>query len=238
VKTTSDKNIAYEIVRSRRTTADIVIERDGRVLVRAPEAIPDERIEDLVEAKRYWIYKNLAEWRDLNATRMLREYRNGEGFLYLGRTYRLLLTADQQEPLLLKNGRFCLRRDLVDKGAKENDGEAAKAAFRDYYIARGSEHIRQRVDYYAPKVGVTPHDIDVRELGNRWASCSPTGNLAFHWKCMMAPQTIIDYIVVHELCHFHYLDHTDAFWNEVDKVMPVYGERKEWLRMHVAGLDV
>lgn len=228
------KDIAYEVLRSQRTTADIVIERDGRVLVRAPKSIPDERIEDMIEAKRYWIYKNLAEWRDLNATQVLREYRNGEGFLYLGRSYRLLLVADQVEPLLLKNGRFCVRRDLVDRG----EIEAAKAAFRDYYIVRGNERIRQRVEYYAPKVGVTPRDVAIRELGNRWASCSPNGNLAFHWKCMMAPQTIIDYIVVHELCHSHHLDHTDAFWNEVDKVMPTYGERKEWLRANGAGLNV
>lgn len=227
-------DISYQVVRSKRATADIVIERDGSIVVRAPESIPDERIEDMVEAKRIWIYKNLAEWRDLNATRVLREYRNGEGFLYLGRSYRLLLVADQPEPLLLKNGRFCLRRDLVDEGAIE----AAKAAFRDYYIARGSERLTQRLNYYAPKVGVTPQDMNVRELGNRWASCSPGGNLAFHWKCMMAPQTIIDYIVVHELCHFRYLDHTDAFWNEVDKVIPNYAERKEWLRVHGAGLDV
>src|SRR5216110_342900 len=116
MKTAPNKDISYSVVRSRRTTADVVIERDGRVLVRAPESIPYERIEDMVESKRYWIYKNLAEWRDLNATRVLREYRNGEGFLYLGRSYRLLLVADQTEPLLLKGGRFCLRRDLVDSG--------------------------------------------------------------------------------------------------------------------------
>src|SRR6185503_2064969 len=99
-----EKEIAYEVVRSHRATADIVIERDGRVLVRAPQKVPYERIEDMVEAKRYWIYKNLAEWRDLNATRVLREYRNGEGFLYLGRSCRLLLVANQKEPLMLKSG--------------------------------------------------------------------------------------------------------------------------------------
>jgi predicted metal-dependent hydrolase len=234
MKATLDKDINYQIVRSRRATADIVIERDGRVIVRAPQKIPEERIEDVVESKRYWIYKNLAEWRDLNATRVLREYRNGEGFLYLGRSYRLLLVANQEEPLLLKAGRFCLRRDLVDKG----EMAAAKSAFRDYYIARGIERLTQRVNYYAPKVGVAPRKIAVRDLGNRWASCSPNGNLAFHWKCMMSPQTIIDYIVVHELCHFHHLDHTDAFWNELDKVMPNYRERKEWLKRNGAGLDV
>lgn len=234
MKVLRNLDISYGIVRSRRTTADIVVERDGRVIVRAPAQFPNERIEDIVRSKRYWIYKTLAEWRDLNATRVLREYRNGEGFLYLGRSYRLSLVAGQDEPLLLRNGRFCLRRDLVDRG----EVAAAKAAFRDYFIARGQERLVQRVGYYAPKVGVMFRDIDVREIGHRWASCSPKGNLAFHWKCMMAPQTIIDYIVVHELCHFHSLDHTEASWNEVDKVLPDYRERKEWLRKNGAAMDV
>ena len=232
---TRDHNdITYEVVRSRRRTADIVIERDGRVLVRAPREVPPEKIEDIVEKKRYWIYKNLAEWRDLNATRVLREYRSGEGFLYLGRSHRLLLVANQAEPLLLKGGRFCLRRDIVDRG----EVPAARAAFRDYYVANGLKRIAGRVSYFAPKVGVAPGKIDVRDLSHRWATCSPKRNLAFHWKCMMAPPTIIDYIVVHELCHFHLLDHTDAFWNEVDKVIPGYRERKEWLRKNGAAMDV
>ena len=55
---------------------------------------------------------------------------------------------------------------------------------------------------------------------------------------MMAPPTVLDYVVVHELCHFHQFDHTDAFWNEVDKVVPAYREHKEWLRRHEAGMDV
>jgi hypothetical protein len=204
------------------------------VLVRAPKAVGNKRIEDIVERKRVWIYKNLAEWRDLNATRVLREYRNGEGFLYLGRSYRLLLVANQEESLRLKNGRFCLRRDLVDRGGIS----AAQAAFRDYYILQGKQRIAKRVNYFAPKVGVVAGKINVRELGHRWASCSPKGSLAFHWKCLMAPPTIIDYIVVHELCHFHHLDHTEAFWNEVDKVMSTYSERKEWLKINGAALDV
>lgn len=234
MRASRDSDLSYDVVRSRRTTADIVVERDGRVVVRVPASIPHQRIEDLVKAKRYWIYRTLAEWRDLNATKVLREYRNGEGFLYLGRSYRLILVGDQDEPLLLKSGRFWLRRDLVNRG----EVAGAKSAFRDYFIARGLEWIPERVRYYAPKVGVRPRDIDVRELGHRWASCSPKGNLAFHWKCMMAPPTIIDYIVVHELCHFHYLNHAEAFWNEIDKVMPNFRERMEWLKKNGAAMDV
>jgi hypothetical protein len=136
--TAVDASLTYEIVRSQRSTADIVIERDGRLIVRAPEEVPEVELRQIVTARRYWIYGKLAEWRDLNAKRVLREYRNGEGFLYLGRSYRLILVADQDAPLLLKDGRFQLRRDLVDPG----EVEAAKRAFQDYYVARGAERLR------------------------------------------------------------------------------------------------
>ena len=192
---THDNGITYDVIRSRRSTADIIIERDGSVLVRAPEWADDEQVASIVESKHYWIYQGLAEWRDLNATRVLREYKNGEGFLYLGRAYRLLLVSDQNDVLQIRNGRFTLRRDLVEQG----EIAAAKTAFRDFYVAKGLERLRRRVGYFAPKVGVEQTGVEVKELGLRWASCSPGGKLSFHWKCMMAPQTIIDYVVVHEL---------------------------------------
>lgn len=226
--------IDYQLVRSKRKTANIIIERDGSLLVRVPEDTSAEKVEDIIESKKLWIYKNLAEWRDLNATRVIREYRNGEGFLYLGRSYRLSLVNDQEQDLLLKHGRFCLKRSLVDMG----DPGLVQAAFRNYFIHQGTQRITERIDLYTKMVGAAPKKIEVKELGHRWGSCSPEGNLTFHWKCMMAPLSIIDYIVVHELCHIHHLDHTEAFWNEVDKIMPNYLERKEWLKANGAAMDV
>jgi len=234
VKSTSPERLRYDVVRSRRATADIIIERDGSLLVRAPEWVDDEQVEAIVDSRLYWIYRGLAEWRDLNATRVLREFKSGEGFLYLGRAYRLLLVQRQEEPLTLKGGRFRLRRDLVEGG----DIEPAQAAFRNYYVSRGQDRIGRRVEYFAAKVGVDVSAVDVRDTGHQWATWSPSGRLAFHWKCMMAPATVIDYIVAHELCHFRQADHTEAFWNEVDKVMPQYLERKDWLRRNGAALDL
>lgn len=112
--------------------------------------------------------------------------------------------------------------------------EARKA----YYAAKGLERIKQRVKYYAAKVGVEPDATLVKDMAFRWASCSKNNVLSFHWKCMMAPPKIIDYIVVHELCHIHHRNHSNAFWNEVDKVMPDYAERKAWLRKNGAALDI
>ena len=100
------------------------------------------------------------------------------------------------------------------------------------------QRFSQRVAYFAPKVGVDVAVIKVKNMRYRWASCGKNNRLNIHWKCMMAPSGIIDYIVVHELCHFHQRNHTDAFWNEVDQVMPDYRERKNWLRKYGAGLDI
>ncbi len=80
--------------------------------------------------------------------------------------------------------------------------------------------------------------MKVIDLKHQWASCTPGGNLNFHRKCMMAPLTVIDYIVVHELAHLLYSNHTAAFWNQVDKVMPDFQERKDWLRANGAGMDL
>ena len=157
----------------------------------------------------------------------------GRGSCNLGRSYRLALVTNQSEDLILKNGRFLLTRKIAEAG-----DDAARSAFRNFYLEKGLIKIPQRVALFASKVGVTLRDVSIRYLSYRWASCSTDGKLVFHWKCMMAPLKIIDYIVAHELCHLHHRDHTQEFWNEVDKVMPDYQERKAWLRENGASLDV
>lgn len=229
------RDIEYQLLRSgERRTADIVIERNGLISVRVPEHLSEDQADAVVEQKRLWIYRSLAEWRDLNAARVVREWINGEGFLYLGSAYRLLLIQEQDEPLKLKDGRFCLQRKIIETGGEA----AAKLVFEKFYTEKALERINKRVAYFAPKVGVNPVSVDIREIGYRWATCTPDGRLSFHWKCMMASPKVIDYIVVHELCHLHHMDHTDTFWNEVDKVLPDYAERKAWLRKNGAALDI
>ena len=228
-------DIPYQLLPgTQRRTTDIVIERDGLVQVRPPKHMTPEQVDETVYSKRQWIYRNLAEWRDLNASQLSREWVNGETFLYLGSGYRLLLVDKQDEALKLKAGRFQLLRTVGQVDGRSG----AEHAFVDWYQQKGQSRFESRVAHHALRVDVQPRGVDVRDLGFRWASCQPSGNLHFHWKCMMAPLTVIDYIVVHELCHLRHGDHSAAFWNEVDKAMPEYRERKEWLRKHGAGLTL
>lgn len=225
------RDISYTLKRSKRKTASIYVERDGQITLIAPQELTERQIEKVLEEKRLWIYKNLAEWHDLNSARIERQFVNGEGFLYLGRSYRLKIVPKQTEPLLLKDGYFCLRADL-------RLGEKGTAAFREFFRDKGIVRINERVDHYKARMDVEPKTVKIMDLKNRWASWTPGGNLNFHWKCMMAPIKILDYIVVHELAHIIYPDHSAKFWNEVDKMLPDYGERKEWLRVHGAGMGL
>jgi len=226
------QEIPREVVRRDRKTASICVERDGRLSVVVPESFSDEQVERLVESKRYWIHKSLAEWRGLNAARVRREYVNGEGFPYLGRSYRLRLVRGQDTPLLLKNGYFRLRADR--NGNPLDDPEET---FKAFYREKGRDRIPGRVRQFEARLGLNVSTVRVMELRYRWASCSKHG-LNFHWKCMMAPPTVLDYIVAHELAHLIHPNHSKAFWSEVDKLLPDYRERQAWLRQHGARLSL
>lgn len=229
------KDIEYYLLPGKdRSTTDIVIERNGIITVHPPKNFTPQQIDSLVERKRMWIYKNLAEWRDLNATRVIRQWINGESFLYLGRSYRLKLVMNQKEKLLIKDGCFCLRREIIEKHGEQ----ASRKVFEEYYTNKGQQRYEDRVNYFAPKIGVKPVEIIVKEIGYKWGSCSKNGVLSFHWKAIMAKPTVIDYIVVHELCHMLHKDHTEQFWNEVDKIMPNYQERKTWLKKNGASFEL
>lgn len=229
------RDIHYQLLPgAARQTTDIVIERDGLITVRPPAHMTPEQVDETVFSKRMWIYRNLAQWRDLNATRVVREWVNGESFLYLGSSYRLLLVNEQDEPLKLKDGRFQLLRSVIESAGRKG----AQQAFENFFQIKGLPRIAARVAHFASRVGVAPRKVQVKDLAYRWAACMPNGDLQFHWKCLMAPLTVIDYVVVHELCHMHHPDHSEAFWNEVDKVLPNYRERKEWLRQRGANLEL
>lgn len=224
------KDIEYSLSKSKRKTASIYIERDGKVSVLVPEEFSQEEIDVVLKSRLKWIYTNLAEWQDLNVTKTMREFISGEGFLYLGSSYRLKIVSEQDCPLKLKNGYFnlCLKDKKI----------TPKIAFKDFYKEKGLKRISDRVEIYSSNIGVSPKKVRVIELKNRWASCSGKETLNFHWKCMMAPLTILDYIVVHELVHLKYPNHTNAFWNGVDKVMSDYKDRKNWLKINGAGMDI
>lgn len=225
---TESQPISYRLKRSRRKTLSIYVAKDGAIEVLAPERLSDSEIDRLVQARAYTIYKHQAEFEILGQSARNREYVGGESFLYLGRNYRLSI-EEGQEQVQLKNNRFL--------GPRATE-EEYKKLFTEFYKTRAKEKLPPRIRKYARQMGLEFRKIRIMDLKNRWASCNELGDLNFHWKCMLGPMKILDYIIVHELAHLKHPTHTDAFWSMVDRVLPDYQERKDWLKMNGAGMDV
>ncbi len=218
------EDIDITIEKTGRTkTVSIFIERNGSVRVLAPFTATDEKIEAAVKSKEYQIFKKLAKWKELNQGKVNREYVNGQSFLYLGRNYRLTFTENQEVPLKISGGFFHLDKKHLNKADK---------VFKDFYRDKAEQKIIERLKPIEEKFQLKPTSVKVLELQNRWASCTPKNGLNFHWKCIMAPVAVLDYIITHEMVHLKYHNHSSEFWNELDKKMPNYREYENWLKQN------
>lgn len=192
----------------------------GRVI---PLAGVVARLRAFVLEKRFWIYTKLAEQDRLQRKVPRKAFVGGEGFLYLGRSPRLRLVDEQGVPLKLAAGRFCLRRDA---------SPAARESFVRWYCERAKTWLSSRVADYQVRMQVSPAGVKVQDLGYRWGSCGKGNWLYFHWKAILLPARIAEYVVVHEIAHLHEPHHSPAFWQRVERSMPDYAQRKAWLAEH------
>ncbi len=221
--TVTFKELNFDLRRSsRRRTIGITVERNGKLVLSAPPEVPLETLEKVVEDKRFWIYSKLLEKQELNPPVPIKEYISGEGFYYLGRSYRLKMVnpLPKQAPLRLYRGRFLLHRGCQAK---------APDLFGQWYRDRLLPYLKTKAKTFINRVGAKPNSIQVRELGNRWGSCNAKGDLYFHWRVAMLPPEAIEYLLVHEMVHLIEHHHTPEFWHCLDRILPDYLERKRWL---------
>lgn len=226
------QDLTFEVRWSnRRKTVELSIERDGALVILAPKGTAQSVLENFVQEKSFWIYTKLAEKEVLQKPVVAKEFVTGEGFSYLGKNYRLLLTDRQNSPLKLSGGRFKLIRVVAIAGQ-------GRSHFIRWYTEHARSWIRNRVKRFSPRVGASPTGIEVRELGFRWGSCGKAGGLNFNWATILLPPSIVEYVIVHELVHLHESNHTPEFWTRVERTMPDYEQRKGWLAEYGAGYVV
>jgi predicted metal-dependent hydrolase len=209
-----------KIVRTERKSIALQITDDATLIVRAPFYVNDETIERVVLKRKDWLEKNKNSILRRDPKFSTREFVNGEGFLYLGKYYKLAIVDEQETALELGNG-FCLSRELLPN---------ALQVFIQWYREKAHEKISERVEWYAQKRGFKYNKINITNAQKRWGSCSSKRNLNFSWRLIMAPLPVVDYVVVHELVHLEEKKHTKMFWNKVKMLMPDYEKHKEWLK--------
>ncbi len=218
-------DLEYTIVRSpRRRKLTITVERDRSVVVHAPSSTAEEKIRQVVEAKRQWIFEKTRhpqKYDDLPHPPG-KELVNGESAMYLGRSYLIEIAATDSGQIEFAH-KFFVPTDLADRKLE---------AFRDWYIARAEEEILPRVRHHARQLGIEFAKAWIVDNRYRWGSCTVKNNLTFNWRLIKAPVSVIDYVVVHELAHLIEANHTPRFWNIVKTQIVDMEKPKQWLKEH------
>lgn len=157
---------------------------------------------------------------------MVHEFKTGEEFYYRGKPLMLNLIVNKDR-----------KRIMVKKQAGKllvvsfsSEKEVIKEAIIRWYREQAREIFTDKTAYFQRFVGKSAGEIRIKEQKSRWGSCSGKGNLNFNWKIIMAPDEIIDYLVVHELCHLLHMNHSKEFWSSVEAILPDYRDREKWLK--------
>ena len=221
-----------EVIRTRRRKTASIRVNEGAVSVVVPQSLPQERILQLMTNKKKWIREKLY-LHSLSQPVISKEFVSGEAVPYLGRNYRLKVVAGSYQPAKLLHGQLV----VTIPEAIQTPNSIRNAIVR-WYRLHALTRLKEKTDRYAAVIGKAPTKVDIKTYKSRWGSCHADGRVLYNWKIIMAPNRIVDYVVVHELCHLIHHDHSPKFWKEVERIMPDYAECKEWLKVNGVGLEV
>lgn len=217
----------------------------GEVVVKAPVRLPRWQINKLINSKLDWINRELAAQVSHKRPQPIR-FDEGERLLYLGQSYQLQFITDgapcQTPPKLrtsqptscahvqLESGRILLRLPLNLNG--EPRRTAVQKILTSWYRSRALGKFTERTQHYAAVMRLEHGAIKIRSYKSRWGSCNLKKDITYNWRLIMAPPEILDYVVVHELCHILQYNHSPKYWAKVIEVLPDYQKRSMWLKRH------
>jgi predicted metal-dependent hydrolase len=208
-----------QIIRSRRKSIYLLVDTDAKLIVKAPVCCSDKAIRESVERHQDWIIRKMTWAHSHYKPANPKKYVTGERFLYLGNEYELVAEA-ADVPLTFDNKCFILA----------NHTAGARQLFIDWYTKEAYRIITERLDLYSGITKIKYRKVSISNAKTRWGACSYNGNLHFSWTLVMAPLEVIDYVVVHELCHVKIRNHSREFWQKVNEFIPVYKLRRKWLK--------
>jgi predicted metal-dependent hydrolase len=226
--------VSFRFERSRRKSIGFLVGADGLV-VRAPNWVPMREVDAAVQEKGAWIVAKLQQFKQRQTEQFQNaiEWRHGAPVPFLGRTLQLCVSergrvldseraTEQVLPVTVPPGATVTQvRDAAQVWLKKQ----AKALFE------------QRLQHFAPLLGVRWHKLSLSSAHTRWGSARNDGHIRLNWRLIHLPISQIDYVVVHELAHLREMNHSPRFWDTVGEVMPDYAQRRQALRQTPLGLS-
>ncbi len=217
--------IPDRVIRSRRRTLSVSVDSLGQVTVRAPLKYSEEKIAAFLLEKENWILKHKAR---MSASGIELPGKNLDGYqlLLLGEKYCIVLDEGKRVRFLKEQRKILLPKENAEERLRRFLKENAKRIFTEATRIRAEE------------MGVSYQSVTISSARTRWGSCTGDNRLRFSFRLLYAPKDVIDYVIVHELCHTLYHDHSAAFWAAVAGVLPDYKKKRKWLKDRGALLQI
>ena len=221
--------IYYTLLKTKRKTIGIIIDRNGEVRVHAPFHASKKQIYEVVRKKADWIERKVNEIKARNSKLICRQFVGGEKILYLGKEYILQIVEKDsgRSDVIIHEGTVTV---YISPGlSDESRKETIKEALIKWYEQHFSEIVKERLKNYSLQLEAAPCKVVIKTR-KRCGELQQKGNINLNWKLVMAPVEIIDYVIVHELCHLKVMNHSKDFWNLVASVLPNCEKSRKWLK--------
>lgn len=214
--------LKQKIYRSKRRTIGLEITSQAELLVRAPFVASDQNIIEFLKSKKDWISR-----KQKIVNNRIKKYRkpifiDGREVLYLGKSYRMKIV--NEERIKLSNFFEFPAIFLHDN---------PQTHLEDWYKTEATKTIKERCVVYAQKMGLKYQQIKINNARKRLGSCSPKNILNFSWRLLLVPVKVVDYVIIHELCHLEIKEHSQRFWNSVKTAYPSYNKNIQWIKDHM-----
>ena len=223
--------IPFEVRRSaNRSQVSLVIQSGQRgIMVYAPEDAPLDRLAAVVRQRGAWAVAKLRQAELAERPGQPKEFVSGEGFTYLGRSFRLAVHAARR-PQRARMDRGWLVVEVPGGVGERARRGAARTAVVAWFRERAAARLPERLERFTAKLGLRPRVL-LRDQARRWGSCNEKGEFRLNWRIIQAPMLLVDYVAAHEAVHLIHKDHTRAYWAELARIVPdVDGCRAELRR--------
>ena len=230
-----DNIIQYKLIIKNIKNINIRVNHSGNVLVSAPAKLPANIVTDYVKSKASWIYKSLEAFKKKASMTVSKEYVSGESFLVLGKQYRLKVIICNMNKIDIEGGYITLYTWNAESVEKR------ESQYLKWLREQAKEVFLNSFDKMYPLIGKYGYDkpeLAIKDMRTRWGSCAPTKKkIWLNLHLIKAPVYCIDYVVLHELCHLKYPNHSRNFYDFLTALMPDWKERKKILE-DIAPLDI
>lgn len=224
------ETIYFDLIYKKQKTMRIFIDLYGNVEVQAPKGTSEDRVLQLLEEKWEQVLQKRKEMKERLAGmdgEMRRVYDHGETFLYLGNSYPIQVFQESDIP----QDYVVFEGNKLHIYVKQLEDERIQTALKRFYYQQCKALVEKSIRNNQHNFKMKPRSIRINDSKTTWGTCDAKQQLTFNWKLAMAPLKVIEYVVIHEMCHMVHLNHDRSFWRLVGKIQPDYEQQEKWLAL-------